>query len=174
MGNPAAAGASGFSIAGAGLGAYGDILKGQGEQAGDVFKAKMLENAAQRGQVAAVETGADYSRKLASDLSNIDTIRAAAHTDPRSPTGAAVRDYHEQVGLTQKSIAVDNVLAQARQEADEAAYLRQAGKTALLSGYIGAGADILKGIGAGLSGLGGGSPSSAPAGYNPNSLSSLY
>jgi hypothetical protein len=174
MGTAAGPAAAVTSIAGAGLSAYGDILKGQGEQAGDVFKAKTLENAAQRGQAAAVETGADYSRKLAIDLGNIDTVRAAAHTDPTSPTGAAIRDYHEQVGLTQKSIAVDNILAQSRQEQDEAAYLRQAGKTALLSGYIGAGADLLKGVGAGLTGLGGGSPSSAPAGYNPNSLSGLY
>jgi hypothetical protein len=36
--------------------------------------------------------------------------------------------------------------------------------------HIGAGADLLDGIGQGLSGLGGGG-SSMPKGYNPNSLS---
>jgi hypothetical protein len=137
---------AGASIAGAGLGAYGDVLKGQGVQAGDVFKASMLEQAAERGRVAAVQTGADYSRKIAMDLSNIDAIRAAGHTDPTSPTGAAVRDFHEEIGLSQKSIAVENILAQSQQQLAEAAYLRQAGKTALLSGYIGAGADIAKGV----------------------------
>lgn len=145
---------SGASIAGAGLGAWGDVVKAQGVQAGDEFKADMLQNSAERGKVAAVETGGDWTRKIAMDLGNIDTIRAAAHTDPTSPTGAAVRDYRESVGLSQKSIAVDNILAQSSQEEAEAAYLRQAGKTALLSGYIGAGADLAKGVGQGLSGGG--------------------
>jgi len=36
-------------------------------------------------------------------------------------TGAAVRDYRESVGLSHKSIAVDNILAQSRQEDAEAA-----------------------------------------------------
>jgi hypothetical protein len=172
MGSPAGAG---FSIAGAGLGAYGDVLKGEGIQAGDEFKAATLENAAARGRVAATEVGADYTRKIATDLGNIDALRAANHTDPTSPTGAAIRDYHEQIGTTQKTIAVDNIIAQSQQEDAEAKYLREAGKTALLSGYIGAGADLLKGIGQGLSGLGGGGAQpSMPAGYNPNSLSGLY
>jgi hypothetical protein len=90
------------------------------------------------------------------DLGNIDTIRAAAHTDPTSPTGAAVRDYHESVGLSQKSIAVDNILAQSRQEDAEAAYLRQAGKSALLSGEISAGAGLLGAVGQGLGAAPGG------------------
>jgi hypothetical protein len=135
--------ASGASITGAGLGAYGDVLKGEGVAAGDNYKAAALEDAAQRGRVAAVETGAQYSNKLASTLANIDAIRAAAHTDPTSPTGAAVRDWTEQLGLSQKSIAVDQIMAQSRQEQDEAAYLRSASKTALLSGDISAGADIV-------------------------------
>jgi hypothetical protein len=143
-------------MAGAGLGAWGDVVKAQGVEAGDDFKAAGLENAAQRGKVAAVETSADWSRKISMDLGNIDTIRAAAHTDPTSPTGAAVRDYRESVGLSQKSIAVDNILAQSRQEDAEAAYLRQAGKSALLSGYIGAGAGLLGAVGQGLGATPGG------------------
>jgi hypothetical protein len=92
----------------------------------------------------------------------------------RTPRAPAAVDWHETLGLTQKSIAVDNILAQSRQEDAEAAYLRQAGKSALLSGEISAGAGLLGGIGQGLSGLGGGAPSSMPKGYNPNSLSGLY
>jgi hypothetical protein len=46
-----------------------------------------------------------------------DHVRAAAHADPTSPTGAAVRDWHETLGLTQKSINVDNIIAQSDQEA---------------------------------------------------------
>jgi hypothetical protein len=99
---------------------------------------------------------------------------AAAHADPTSPTGAEVRDWNETLGLTKKSINVDNIIAQPNREASDAAYMRSAAKTALLSGYIGAGAGLLGGIGQGLSGLGGGAPSSMPKGYNPNSLSGLY
>jgi hypothetical protein len=53
-----------------------------------------------------------------------------AHTDPTSPTSAAVRDLNETLGLTQKSIAVDQIMAQSAQEESDAAYLRSAAKTA--------------------------------------------
>jgi hypothetical protein len=56
---------------------------------------------------------------------------------------------------TQKSIDVDNINAQSNQEASDVAYMRSAAKTALLSGYISAGAGLAGGIGQGLSGLGG-------------------
>jgi hypothetical protein len=146
--------AAGSSIAAAGLSAYGEILKSQGVAAGDTFKANILEENAGRGQVHAAETGADMSRKLSLDLGNIDAIRAAAHTDPTSPTGAAIRDNAENIGLTQKSIAVDQIMAQSRQEQDEAAYLRSASKSALLSGDISAGADILSALGKAIPGMG--------------------
>jgi hypothetical protein len=55
----------------------------------------------------------------------------------------------------------------ARNALFDTAYLRSAAKTALLSGEISAGAGPLGGIGQGLSGLGGGAPSSMPKGYNP-------
>jgi hypothetical protein len=156
MGNsPQAQGASGLSITGAGLSAYGDVLKGQGVAAGDTFKANMLEVNAQRGQVAAVETGADLSTKLTSTLGNIDAIQAASHADPTSPTAAAISDTTEQRGLAQKSIAVDNIVAQSQQEEAEASYLRSAGKTALLSGDIGAGSDILGALGKAFMPIGG-------------------
>ena len=80
-------------------------------------------------------------------------MRAAAHTDPTSPTGAAIRDWHEQLGLTQKSIALDNILSQSRQEESEALYLRSAAKTALLAGDISAGAGLLGGFAQGFNAL---------------------
>jgi hypothetical protein len=146
-GSSAKALASIFSVAGLGFGAFSEVLKGQGTQAADEYRAATLENAAARGRAAAVETGAQYSNKLASQLANIDAIRAAAHADPTSPTGAAVRDWTEELGNTKKAIDVDNIIAQSQQEESDAAYLRKAGKAALMSGYLGAGSDILKGIG---------------------------
>jgi hypothetical protein len=73
-----AAAAAGSSIAGAGLGAYGDIVKSQGIAAGDTFQASMLEENTKRGEVAAVETGAQYSNKIANTLANVDVMRAAS------------------------------------------------------------------------------------------------
>jgi hypothetical protein len=135
--------ATGASVASLGLSAYADILKGQGTQAADIYRAQSLENAAARGRVAAVQTGAAESIKIAADLGNVDAVRAAARTDPTSPTGAAVRDWHEQLGLTKKAIDIDNILAQAQQQQSDAAYLRAAGKSALQAGYLTAGTDVL-------------------------------
>ena len=144
MGLPAAAGVA--SVGALGLKAYGDVVRGEGEQAADIYRAQSLENAAARGRVAAVQTGAAESIKIASDLGNVDAIRAASHTDPTSPTGAAVRDWHEQLGLTKKAIDVDNIMAQAQQQQADAAYLRTAGKAALQGGYLSAGVDVLSGL----------------------------
>jgi hypothetical protein len=134
--------AGGASIGALGLSAYSDVLKGEGTQAADVYKAASLEASAQRGRVAAVQTGAKETIALDNTLGMIDSVRAAAHADPTSPTGAAIRDWNETLGLTKKSIDVDNILAQSRQEMDDAAYLRSAGKQALTMGYVGAGTDI--------------------------------
>jgi hypothetical protein len=111
-------------------------------------------------RVAAAQTGATASERLAADLGNIDALRAAAHSDPTSPTSAAVRDLHESLGLTQKSSADDQIMAQSAQEESDAAYLRSASKYALLAGELGAGATLLGGIGQGD--------------YDPNMLSGLY
>ena len=137
--------ATGASIASLGLSAYSDILKGEGVQSADNYKAS-LENAAQRGRVAAVQTGAKETIGLDNTLGMIDSVRAAAHTDPTSPTGAAVRDWSETQGLTKKAIDVDNIIATANQEQSDAAYLRQAGKQALIGGYLNAGTDILSAL----------------------------
>jgi hypothetical protein len=139
--------AAGTSIAGAGLSAYSDVLSSQGTAAGENYKANMLERSAQRGQVAAAEKGASDSEQLVNSLGNIDAVRAAAHEDPTSPTGAAVRDWNEQLGLTKKSIDVDNIMAQSQQDEADAAYLRSSSKYALLGGDLTAGADILGALG---------------------------
>jgi hypothetical protein len=170
----AAAGASGLSVAGAGLGAYSQILASQGTAAGDTFKADVLEQNAQRGRVAAVPTGATATERLNIDLGNIDAVRAATHNDPTSPTGAAIRDWHETLGLTQKSIAVDQIMAQSAQEDSEAAYLRSAAKAALTAGQISAAASLLGGAGKAFAGLGDSAASVVPKDYDPNKLSSLY
>jgi hypothetical protein len=138
--------ASGASVASAGLKAFGDIYAAKGQAESAKYRAATLEANAQRARVAAVQTGAAESEKLSSTLGNIDAVMAAAHGDPTSPTAAAYRDQQEQLGLTKKSIDVDNIMQQARQDDSDAAYLRTSAKYALTQGYISAGSDVLSAL----------------------------
>jgi hypothetical protein len=69
-------------------------------------------------------------------------VHAAGRIDPTSPTGVAVRDYAEQTGTENKNIQVDSLNAQAQEDEANAAYLRSAGSSALLSGDLSAAAGI--------------------------------
>ena len=122
----AKAGASGMSIGAAGLKAYGDITSSQGVAAADTYKAQVLQQNAQRGHVAAVQTGADLSQRLATTLGNIDAMRAAGHGDPSSPSAMAFRNQQEAEGTSQKAIAVDQIEAEAKQKESDANYLQYA------------------------------------------------
>jgi hypothetical protein len=100
-------------------------------------------------------------------------MRAAARADPISPTGAAVGDWNETLGLTKKSIDVDNIIAQSNQEAGMRPICARLPRPRS-SADASAPARVSPVASAkGLSGLGGGG-SSMPKGYNPNSLSGLY
>ena len=134
---------SGFSIAAAGAKAGGDIMGAIGTSNADTFKAEQLDQAAQYGELKATQTSGQMTRNLSITLGNIDAVRAAAHTDPTSPTGAAVRDYADQVGTEQKDTKVNSIMQQARTDEANAAYMRSASSTALLSGGVKAGGDLL-------------------------------
>jgi hypothetical protein len=123
-----------MSLASAGLSAYSTILSSQGTASGDQYQAAKLEQAATYGDLKAVQTGGQMTRNLNQTLGNIDAVRAAANTDPTSPTGAAYRDFQENIGDENKSITVDSILAQSNQERSDAAYYRSAASNALLSG----------------------------------------
>ena len=146
---PLSIGSTLMSAAGAGLSAFGT------SQA-DKYQAAEQEQAAQYGELRATQTNAALTRNLNQTLGNIDAVRAAARTDPTSPTGAAVRNTVEATATSDKNIQVDSIMAQAEQDQANAAYLRSASSTALLSGSIGAFGDLLKGF-SGLPGLSSGS-----------------
>ena len=145
MGQAASAGAGIFQAA-------GSIVQGIGTSNADKYQAEEQEQAAQYGDLKAVQTNAALTRNLNQTLGNIDAVRAAARTDPASPTGAAVRNTVEATSTENKNIQVDSIMAQANQDRANAAYLRQASSTALLSGGIGAFGDLFKGF-SGLPGL---------------------
>jgi hypothetical protein len=83
--------------------------------AADDYQAQRLEQAATYGELKAVQTGGQMTRQLNTTLGNIDAVRAAANTDPSSPTGAALRDNAEQIGTDQKTTTVDSILQQSLQ-----------------------------------------------------------
>jgi hypothetical protein len=141
-GGGSAGGATGLSLASAGFKVAGDYLSSRGTAAGDVFKAEELEQHAQYGALKATQTNAQMTRNLSITLGHIDAVRAAAHTDPTSPTGAAVRGTFEQAGVEKKDIAVENILQQVRQDEADAAYQRKSASDALLAGDISMGADV--------------------------------
>jgi hypothetical protein len=140
------AGAGAGSLASIGLQGYATILKAQGTAEADNWQAEKLDNAAKYGELKAVQTGGQMTRSLNNTLGNIEAVRAAAHADPNSPTGAAILEDQEALGTSQRLTAVDSILAQSRQDKADAAYYRDAAGKALLAGEIGAAAGIAKGI----------------------------
>jgi hypothetical protein len=148
-------GASGGSIASIGTQFYANMLKVQGDQykaqadqfraegesEGDTYQSERLDVAAQYGDLKATQTSGQMTRNLNNTMQNIDAVRAAANTDPTSPTGAAVRDYTEAVGTDQRNITVGNITSQTDQERSDASYFRTASANALLSGGIAVNAD---------------------------------
>ena len=138
--------AGGSSLVSIGLQAYSTILQSEGTAKADDYQAEKLDVAAKYGELKAVQTGGQMTRSLNNTLGNIDAVRAAANADPSSPTGAAVRDYQEQIGDEQKSITVNSILQQSRQDTADAMYYRSAAKDALFAGKISAAAGIAKGL----------------------------
>lgn len=145
--------ASGLSIASIGFSAASSLEQGEGTASADTYKAEQLDRAAQYGTLKGTQTNAQMTRNLTISLGQLDSIRAAAKTDPTSPTGAAVRDYVSQTGTEQKNIKVDSIMAQAQEDESNAAYLRKASSDALLGGELGAGGAVLKGIAGALPAL---------------------
>jgi hypothetical protein len=141
------AGASGNSMASLGFQAAAAGVSAIGTSEGDQFRASELEEQAQYGDFKGKQVNAQMTRNLTMTLGNIDAVRAAARTDPTSPTGAAVRDFVDTTGTEQRNIKVDSIMAQAQMDEANAAYLRSASSTALLSGALTAGGDILKAAG---------------------------
>jgi hypothetical protein len=146
----------GLSLAATGFKMAGDYVSSRGTAAGDVYKAEVLEQQAQYGELKATQTNAQMTRNLAITLGHVDAVRAAAHTDPSSPTGAAVRGEIEEVGTEKKQITTENILNQVRLDEGEAAYLRTQSSNALLSGNIAMVGDLFSGLSSALSGGGGG------------------
>ena len=163
----AAGAAGGLSLAATGFKVLGDYTTSRAEAGAEVYKSELLEQQAQYGELKATQTNAQMTNRLAVTLGHIDAVRAAAHTDISSPTGAAVRGFREELGTEQKGIAVENILQQSRMDESNAAYLRNAAHNALVTGNVQMLADTFGAAAGAIKGMGGdGTPS---AGVNPDS-----
>jgi hypothetical protein len=162
--------AGAISLASVGFQAGGAVLKGVGQSTADTFQAEEASRKAEYAGLEAAQKNAQMTRNLGITLGNMDAIRAASKTNPTSPTGAAVRDFTNYTGTEQKNIKVDSIMAQAQEDEANAAYLRSASSTALLSGGIGAAGSVFQGIGGYLKGA---SPAN-PASGNPLQPGALY
>ena len=138
--------AGGMSVLAAGLTAFSDVEKGAGQKSADAMQAAELRTRAAYAGAAAAETTATLSDRLATTLGNIDVVRAAAHTDPSSPTTLALRSRATEVGNQQKAIRVGNILAQQSEDLAGASYLDTAGTFAMNMGYLSAATDVAGGI----------------------------
>jgi hypothetical protein len=154
----AAGAAGGMSLAATGFKMYGDYVSSRGEAAGDVYKSELLEQQAQYGRLKATQTNAQLTRNLAITLGHVDAVRAAGHTDPFSPTGAAVRGEMEATGQMRKDITVENILQQARMDQAGAAYAKSQATKALLLGDISMLGDAFQGAAGAFKGSGEGGP----------------
>ena len=159
MGAAGAAGAAGgMSLAATGFKVLGDYVSSRAEAGGERYKSELLEQQAEFGRLKAVQTNAQLTRNLAITLGHVDAVRAAMHTDPTSPTGAAVRGEMEATGQMKKEITVENIMQQARMDEANAAYMRSQASNALLEGNIAMLGDTFKGVAGALGGPGGGAP----------------
>ena len=160
MGQAAAAGSS---LAATGFKVLGDYVSSRAEAGADVYKSELLEQQATYGELKAKQTNAQMTRNLSITLGHVDAVRAAQHTDPTSPTGAAVRGEMEATGQMRKEITVENIMQQARMDEANAAYMRSQSSNALLSGNIAMLGDAFAGAAGAMKSMmpggGGGGPS---------------
>jgi hypothetical protein len=150
------AAAGGMSLAATGFKVLGDYVSSRAEAGADVYKSELLEQQAEYGRLKATQTNAQLTKNLAITLSHVDAVRAAMHTDPSSPTGAAVRGEMEATGTERKGITVENILQQARMDEANAAYMRSQSSNALLSGNLAMLGRAFEGAAGALGGPGGG------------------
>lgn len=142
-GSPAGA----LSIASLGLGVFSSLSKGSATKASDDFQADKAERAADFGKLQAGLTDSVMREQLNTTLSNIEVIRAASHTDPTSPTGAAIESYDSKIANRQRTTALLNINSQVSEDEASANYLRQAGDFAVSQSYLDAGVKVAGAVG---------------------------
>jgi hypothetical protein len=114
-----------------------------GQQASAKTRAMQLRVAADAGRLRGEQTDTAYREELSSVLQNIGAIRSAQNVAFDSPTSMAIYDRAEELNTRARKIAVSNERMKAAGLEGDAAVIKSAGNTAMLTGLINAAPDLL-------------------------------
>jgi len=139
------------SLASTGMGIFGGLMEGQGQQAAYAHRAAQAERQRQAALVQADQTSSSLQNELAETLGNINAIRASSGVMHESPTGLAIDARESKESDRQRRIKVGNIKSQAQQLWEDQKYYAYAGDQAMRSSMFGTFGRALSS----LSGLGG-------------------
>lgn len=134
--------AAAISIGGLALDAGSKIVGAQGTAAGQEYEAQKAERAAEMGRIKSTQVDTQLLEQMNTSLGNILAVRAAANTDPTSPTGLAIMDEERRVADRERMIRRTSMEMQSEQDRTDAMFRRRSSSTALLGGYLGAAASV--------------------------------
>lgn len=157
-----AAGLAGVSSA---LSVVGSIMGGSAKAQGDEYEAGQAENAAVIGRTKASQTSTFMSQDLDRQIQNIQAIRASSGVEDNSPTGEAIANNVRSRGNQQIAIKQGNILDQADQDDQAAAFYNSSAQNALIGGLLGGAGGLLGGLGGAFKSMG--SPSFSIPGGGP-------
>lgn len=150
--------AAGLSALSSGLSIFGSLSGGnpnRGQAEGDVYQAFTERLQAHQGHTKAAQTNTAMSEHLTDVLANISAVRAAANTDPLSPTGAAITNRVHAQGDQDISRTVSNINQEADQHMFASYFYEDAAKRAIEAGNKSQMAGLLSGVSGLIGGLGG-------------------
>ncbi len=148
--------AAGFSMAATGFKVAGDIFQGFGAKSTAKAQAEAANRRASYGQIKADQTDVAMRQDLESTLGNIMAVRAAAGADPNSPTGQVITQGVAAQGDKDRNRAVGNLEAQSREDLRAAQFYRKSGARAMMGAFLGAGGDLMSGLGGAAKSMGAG------------------
>jgi hypothetical protein len=137
-------------LASAGFTAAGDLKQAEGQKAAYDYQSQVEARAANVSKVQGIQTLGQMTNQLNQVLGNIDTVRAAGHDDPTSPTGSSIRDTAEYLGNMNKTTAFDYYYNEEDIHKQNSQFLLAAGQYAMQAGQLGAAGAIAGGIGGAL------------------------
>jgi uncharacterized protein YycO len=121
-------------------------MQGEAGAKSAAVQAQNAVYAAQSARINAYATDNYYRNDLRTTLANISAMRASVGMGD-SPTSQAVTDYDTDISNLQRSTKVTGQLAQAKLDTNAASYYQDAASDYLMTGFLGAGAGIVKGLG---------------------------
>jgi len=145
VGDPMTMLAAGASLAGAGLKAEGVYEQGKAQASSYQWQAYQAEKDKEIAVAQREFIGAEGTQKMMTDLGNLHAIRAAANTDPMSPTGGALENI-QRIDFMNMAGAMATKTAQADADAAAMQYYGAMSQYAEKAGKYGAGVSLFTSI----------------------------